>query len=40
MKIFQFGQDIPQYDFKVINERDARASAGIKGDISFSDLLY
>lgn len=28
-KIFQFGQKISQYDFKVINERDARASAGI-----------
>ena len=28
-KIFQFGQDIPEYDFKVINERDARASAGV-----------
>lgn len=28
-KIFQFGQNIPEYDFKVINERDARASAGI-----------
>jgi hypothetical protein len=28
-KIFQFGENIPKYDFKVINERDARASAGI-----------
>ncbi len=28
-RIFQFGQNIPEYDFKVINERDARASAGI-----------
>ena len=28
-KIFEFGQKIDQYDFKVINERDARASAGI-----------
>jgi hypothetical protein len=28
-KIFQFGQDIQGYDFRVINERDARASAGI-----------
>jgi len=28
-KILQFGQDILEYDFKVINERDARASAGI-----------
>ena len=28
-KIFQFGQDIQEYDFKVINERNARASAGI-----------
>ena len=28
-RVFQFGQDIPEYDFKVINERDARASAGI-----------
>jgi len=28
-KIFQFGQDIAEYDFKVINERDARASAGV-----------
>jgi hypothetical protein len=27
--IFQFGEDIEQYNFKVINERDARASAGI-----------
>ncbi len=28
-KIFTFGQKIDAYDFKVINERDARASAGI-----------
>ena len=28
-KILQFGEDINGYDFKVINERDARASAGI-----------
>ena len=28
-KIFEFGQKIDQYDFKIINERDARASAGI-----------
>ena len=28
-KIFQFGQKIDDYDFLVINERDARASAGI-----------
>ena len=28
-KIFQFGQKVDEYDFKVINERDARASAGI-----------
>jgi len=28
-KIFSFGEIINNYDFKVINERDARASAGI-----------
>jgi hypothetical protein len=28
-KIFQFGQKIDEFEFKVINERDARASAGI-----------
>ena len=28
-KIFQFGQKVDEYEFKVINERDARASAGI-----------
>lgn len=28
-KFFEFGQKIEKYDFKVINERDARASAGI-----------
>ncbi|VAY87198.1 hypothetical protein MNB_ARC-1_735 [hydrothermal vent metagenome] len=28
-KIFEFGQKIDKYDFKVVNERDARASAGI-----------
>lgn len=42
MKIFQFGQDIPQYDFKVINERDARASAGIMflfGIVSFFSFI-
>ena len=27
--IFSFGEKIPEYDYKVINERDARASAGI-----------
>jgi len=29
MKFFQFGEQIPGYDFRVINEREARASAGI-----------
>ncbi len=29
MAIFQFGEKIKEYDFLVINERDARASAGI-----------
>lgn len=41
-KIFQFGQKIPQYDFKVINERDARASAGIMflfGIVSFFSFI-
>jgi len=28
-KIFEFGQKVDEHDFKVINERDARASAGI-----------
>jgi len=28
-KIFEFGEEIERYDYKVINERDARASAGI-----------
>lgn len=28
-KVFQFGEDRKEYDFKVLNERDARASAGI-----------
>ena len=28
-KIFEFGEKIEQYDFRVINEREARASAGI-----------
>jgi len=27
--IFSFGEKIPEYDYKVINEREARASAGI-----------
>ncbi len=27
--IFQFGEKVPGYDYPVINERDARASAGI-----------
>lgn len=27
--IFSFGEKIPEFDFKVINEREARASAGI-----------
>lgn len=41
-KLFQFGQNIPEYDFKVINERDARASAGIMfllGTISFFSVI-
>ncbi len=29
MNIFSFGEKIPGFDYKVINERDARASAGI-----------
>jgi hypothetical protein len=28
-KIFSFGENVAEYDFKVINENDARASAGI-----------
>ncbi len=28
-KIFQFGEKIEEYDFRVLNERDVRASAGI-----------
>ena len=28
-KIFQFGQKVDEYDFRVINERDTRASAGV-----------
>ena len=42
-KIFQFGEDVQEHDFRVINERDARASAGIMfllGTISlFSFIL-
>ncbi|MDF1880063.1 DUF4395 domain-containing protein, partial [Sulfurimonas sp. MAG313] len=26
---FKFGEDVKAYDFRVINEREARASAGI-----------
>ena len=42
MKLFQFGQDVAPYDFKVINERDARASAGIMflfGIVSFFSFI-
>ena len=28
-KIFSFGQTVEEYSFKVINENEARASAGI-----------
>ena len=28
-KIFSFGQTVEEYNFKVINENEARASAGI-----------
>jgi len=28
-KIFSFGEIVSEFDFKVINEREARASAGI-----------
>jgi hypothetical protein len=41
-RLLQFGQDIEGYDFKVINERDARASAGIMfllGTISFFSFI-
>ena len=41
-KIFEFGQKIDEYDFKVINERDARASAGIMfllGTITLAQFL-
>lgn len=42
-KIFQFGQKIEEYDFKVINERDARASAGIMfllGTLSLFSFVF
>ena len=41
-KIFEFGEKIDKYDFKVINERDARASAGIMfllGSITLGHFL-
>ena len=41
-KLFQFGEEIPGYDYPVINERDARASAGIMflfGIISFFSFI-
>jgi len=41
-KIFQFGEEVPGYDYRVINERDARASAGIMflfGIISFFSFI-
>ena len=40
--IFQFGEEVPGYDYRVINERDARASAGIMflfGLISFFSFI-
>ncbi len=40
--IFQFGEGVPGYDYRVINERDARASAGIMflfGIISFFSFI-
>ncbi len=40
VKIFEFGQKIDQYDFKVINERDARASAGIMFLLGIVVLAY
>jgi hypothetical protein len=41
-RFFQFGEEIPGYDYRVINERDARASAGIMflfGIISFFSFI-
>jgi len=41
-KIFEFGEKIESYDFKVINEREARASAGIMfllGSITLGHFL-
>ena len=41
-KIFQFGEEVPGYDYRVINERDARSSAGIMflfGIISFFSFI-
>jgi len=41
-KVFQFGEEVPGYDYRVINERDARASAGIMflfGIISFFSFI-
>ena len=41
-KVFQFGEAVPGYDYRVINERDARASAGIMflfGIISFFSFI-
>lgn len=41
--IFQFGEEVPGYDYPVINERDARASAGIMflfGIISLFSFIF
>jgi len=41
-KLFRFGEEVPGYDYRVINERDARASAGIMflfGIISFFSFI-
>jgi len=39
MKIYNFGETIKGYDYKVINEREARASAGIMFLLGFLSLF-
>jgi hypothetical protein len=39
-KLFQFGEDVPGYDIRVLNEREIRAAAGILFLGTFLSLMF
>ena len=39
-KTIQFGEDVPGYDIRVLNEREIRAAAGILFLATYTSLMF